>query len=197
VQAARDGTLFLEEITALPRVAQARLQPVLDQQQVLPVGAMHSVSVDVRVLAGTRQPLSTAVQEERFRPDLQALLDRTVFRIPPLRERRADIPSLFLHLLAQQGLTVPELSPRLVEALCVYDWPLNVRELDHLAQQLATLRPDEPLFRRSHLPDPIRWFSGERDGKSAPAPDATTSSTTSRPVAGRSADSRVPGLRGA
>jgi hypothetical protein len=163
-QAARGGTLFLDGISDLPQPAQARLLAVLDARP---------MPVDVRLLAATQVPLATAVQEKRFRADLQARLAGATLHLPPLRERRADIPSLFLHLLAQHGVAVPELSPRLVEALCVYDWPLNVRELDHLAERLALLRPDEPLLRRAHLPDAIRWFSGEPEGGAAgaPAPD--------------------------
>ena len=153
------SSLFLDEVTSVPPALQARLLEALDAP-----GA-------VRILAATRIPLHRAAAAGLFRWDLQARLDPYAFRLPPLRERRADVPSLFLHLLAQHGLTAPELSTRLVEALCAYHWPFNVRELDHLAQQLALLHGEEPLFRRAHLPDRIRYFaSGGQPPSPTPAP---------------------------
>jgi transcriptional regulator of acetoin/glycerol metabolism len=158
-RSAHGGTLFLDEVTELPLPAQAKLLRVLEQGAVLPVDDPRPPPVDVRVMAATQVPLAQAVADERFRADLRALLDGFTVRLLPLRERRVDVPSLFLHLLAGHGLTAPELSPRLVEALCVYDWPVNVRELDHLAQQLTLLHGQEPVFRRAHLPDRIRWYA--------------------------------------
>jgi hypothetical protein len=170
-RAAHGGTLFLDEVTDMPLAVQAKLLRALEQKEVLPIGESRAVAVDVRVIAATQVPLARAVAEKRLRPDLHARLDGFTLRLPPLRERRADIPSLFLHLLGRHGLAAPVLSPRLVEALCRYDWPLNVRELDFLAQRLALLLAGQPIFRRSHLPDRIRWFGSTRaeDGELRPA----------------------------
>jgi transcriptional regulator with PAS, ATPase and Fis domain len=126
---------------------------VLEEREVVPVGESTPIAVDVRFLAATQIPLGQAVAERRFRADLQARLDGFTLQLPPLRERPDDIPSLFLHLLRKHGL--PEgtgLSPRLIETLCGYGWPLNVRELDFLAQRLVAEHGREPLLRRSHLP---------------------------------------------
>jgi DNA-binding NtrC family response regulator len=114
------------------------------------------VPVDVRIIAATQIPLERAVADRKLRPDLRGRLGGYTLRIPPLRERRVDLPSLFRHLLQRHGLTAPRLSPRLVEALCIYGWPLNVRELDFLAGQLAALHAEEPVLRRSHLPEAMR-----------------------------------------
>ena len=154
-RAANGGTLFLDEVTDMPLGVQAKLLRALEQKEILPVGESRPVPVDVRIIAATQIPLERAVADRRLRPDLHARLDGYALRIPPLRERRDDIPSLFLHLLARHGLPAAKLSPRLVEALCLYRWPLNVRELDFLAARLVALHAGEPVLRRSHLPDRI------------------------------------------
>jgi transcriptional regulator of acetoin/glycerol metabolism len=153
VRAAHGGTLFLDEITDMPLALQAKLLRVLEEREVVPVGESTPIAVDVRFLAATQIPLGAAVAERRFRADLQARLDGFTLQLPPLRERPDDIPSLFLHLSRKHGLSAgTALSPRLIEALCGYGWPLNVRELDFLAQRLVAEHGREPLLRRSHLP---------------------------------------------
>ncbi len=152
------GSLFLDEVTHLPPESQPLLLRALAAVAgESPPGAGPGAP-DVRLLAATRVPLAGAVAERGFLPELQARLERFTLRLPPLRERRADVLALFVHLLAQHGLVAPELSTRLVEALCAYDWPFNVRELDHLTEQLTLLHGQEPMFRRSHLPDRIRYY---------------------------------------
>ena len=162
-RAAEAGTLFLEEIRHLPATVQGKLRRALEEGEVVPVGESRPVPVDVRVIAASQVPLARAVAEKRLCPELQGRLEGFTLQLPPLRERRQDIPSLFLHLLARHGLTAPELSPRMVEALCIYDWPLNVRELDHLAQHLSLLHAHDPSFRRSHLPDRIRYGTADAE----------------------------------
>jgi transcriptional regulator with PAS, ATPase and Fis domain len=159
-RSAHGGTLFLDEVTDMPAAVQAKELRALEQREVLPVGDSHPVAVDVRILAATQIPLGAAVAERRLRADLYARLDGYTLSIPPLRERRDDIPSLFLYLLGRHGLSAPTVSPRLIEALCTYAWPLNVRELDFLAQRLAALHAREPILRRSHLPERIRGLPG-------------------------------------
>jgi transcriptional regulator with PAS, ATPase and Fis domain len=145
----------------------------LEQKEILPVGESQPIAVDVRILSATQIPLESAVGDKRLRADFHARLDGYTLRIPPLRERRDDIPSLFLHLLGRHGLAAPTLSPRLVEAVCVYGWPLNVRELDFLAQRLAALHAGEPVLRRSHLPDRIRGLPAEPEGPITTEPPGT------------------------
>jgi transcriptional regulator with AAA-type ATPase domain len=178
-RAASGGTLFLDEVTDLPLAVQAKLLRALDRKEVLPVGESRAVPIDVRVVAATQMPLHRAVAEQKLRPDLHARLDGFTLTLPPLRERREDIPSLFLHLLARQGWPGARLSPRLVEALCIHRWPLNVRELDLLARRLVALHRGEPILRRSHLPDRIRLTGGTP--VPAPAPATPWAAPTSAP----------------
>jgi transcriptional regulator of acetoin/glycerol metabolism len=177
-RAADHGTLFLDEVTDMPLAVQAKLLRALEMKEVLPVGESRPVSVDVRIIAATQIPLDRAVAEKRLRPDLHARLDGFTLRIPPLRERRDDLPSLFVHLLRRHGLESPTLSPRLVEALCTYGWPLNVRELDFLAQRMAALHAGEPMLHRSHLPDRISRASAPP--AAAPAEGSSSAVMTTR-----------------
>jgi len=155
-RAAEGGTLLLDEVTDLPESVQAKLLRALEQHEISPLGESSPVRVDVRVLAATQIPLVQVVEERRFRGDLCARLDGLTIRLPPLREREQEIPYLFTYFLRlHAGGHPPEVEPRLVEQLCLYDWPFNVRELDLLARRLLVLHGHEDLLRRSHLPDQI------------------------------------------
>ena len=155
-RAAQGGTLLLDEIADLPEAVQAKLLRVLEQREILPLGESTPVPIDVRVLAATQIPLTQLVAERRFRADLCARLDGLTIRLPPLRERKQEIPYLFSHLLhLHSGGQPPKVEPRLVEQLCLYDWPFNVRELDLLVRRLLVLHGHEPFFRRSFLSEPI------------------------------------------
>lgn len=169
-RAAHGGTLFLDEVTDMPLAVQAKLLRALEQKEVLPVGESRAVPVDVRIIAATQVPLARAVADRRLRADLHARLDGYTLRLPPLAERRDDIPSLFAHLLARHRPDPPALSPRLVEALCLQAWPLNVRELDYLAQRLVALHAGQPILRRSHLPDRLGEGAAPEGGALAAAP---------------------------
>lgn len=155
-RAAHGGTLFLDEILELPRALQAKLLRAIELKEVLPLGETKPVPVDARFIAATQEPLARAVSEGRFRADLHARLDGLTVILPPLRERRADIAPLALEFLrrATQGRAVA-VEARLVEALCLYDWPLNVRELSLLIRQLADLCGTDDILKRSHLPERI------------------------------------------
>jgi transcriptional regulator with PAS, ATPase and Fis domain len=153
-RAADGGTLFLDEILELPRSIQAKLLRAIERQEVLPLGETQTVPVDVRIVTATQESLSAAVKDERFRADLLARLDGLTVVLPPLRERREDIVPLFLQFLSRQvsGSAV-SLDSKLVESLCIYDWPLNVRELAILTRRLLDLHGQKPTLKRSHLPD--------------------------------------------
>jgi transcriptional regulator with AAA-type ATPase domain len=156
-RAAHGGTIFLDEILELPLPIQAKVLRVLEQREVLPLGETTPVAVDLRIIAATQESLATAVTERRFRADLHARLDGLTVVLPPLRARREDIVPLFAQFLGRHGGgRAPALEPRLVEALCLYDWPLNVRELLLLARRLLGVHGHEPLLRRSHLPERIQ-----------------------------------------
>jgi transcriptional regulator with PAS, ATPase and Fis domain len=153
-RAAHQGTLFLDELSELPEPVQAKLLRALQQGEVLPLGEAHSVAVDVRVVAATQLPPAQAIAEQRLRADLGARLDGLTVSLPPLRTRKEEIPLLFSHLLAEHSGAQPAVvEPRLVEQLCLYDWPFNVRELDLLVRRLLVLHAHEGVLRRSHLPD--------------------------------------------
>jgi transcriptional regulator with PAS, ATPase and Fis domain len=155
-RAAHGGTLLLDEITDLPESVQAKLLRALEQREVSPLGESLPVTVDVRVLAATQIPLAQLVAEGRFRGDLCARLDGLTICLPPLRDRKQEIPYLFQYLLRlHSGGRPPTVEPRLVEQLCLYDWPFNVRELDHLVRRLLVLHGHEESLRRSHLPEYI------------------------------------------
>jgi transcriptional regulator with AAA-type ATPase domain len=152
-RAADGGTLFLDEILDLPLVLQAKLLRVLEDRKVRAIGETRAVPIDVRVVAATQEPLAAAVAARRFRPDLQARLEGLTVALPPLRSRREDIAPLFLTFLDRHGHgRAPPVETKLLEALCLYDWPLNVRELLLLARRMLALHGHEPALRKAHLP---------------------------------------------
>jgi len=147
------GTLFLDEVLELPLGLQAKLLRAAEEKRVRPVGAKEPVAVDARLVAAVQEPLATAVAEGRFRADLRARLEGLTVVLPPLRARREDVLPLFQCFWRRHaGGDPPALDPRFVEALAIYDWPLNVRELSHLALRLANLHGDAGPLTRTHLP---------------------------------------------
>ena len=141
--AAGDGTLFLDEVGDTPAEFQAKLLRVLQEHEFYPVGADRPQRTEARIVAATHRDLETAVAEERFRSDLYFRLRVLEIRIPPLRERKRDIPVLARHLLARNARTldrpVPELSDAALGVLESHDWPGNVRELENaLVRALVT-----------------------------------------------------------
>jgi transcriptional regulator with AAA-type ATPase domain len=158
LRAAHRGTLFLDEIVDLPLPIQAKLLRALEQREVIPLGEASPVQIDVRIVSAAQAPLSRAVADQRFRPDLFARLDGLTIEVPPLRERPDEVLFLFSRRLARHagGGAVPEIDMMLAEQLVLYDWPFNVRELDLLARQMIALHGDVPILKRSHLPDRLR-----------------------------------------
>ncbi len=151
-RAAHGGTLLLDEIGDLSASLQAKLLRVLEEHQVVPIGEPTPVSVDVRVVAAAQQSLEDAAKEGKCSADLCAHLNVLPVRLPPLRERVEDVPGLFLLKLKEHARRPPMLDWRFVERLCLHDWPLNVREIERLAERLA-LHVDEPVLRVAHLPE--------------------------------------------
>jgi DNA-binding NtrC family response regulator len=137
---ARGGTLFLDEIGEMAPPLQVRLLRTLESGEVRPVGSPRATSVDVRVIAATHRDLERAVKEGAFRQDLFYRLHVFAIRIPPLRERREDIPLLVAHFLAglaAQGRGSVSATPAAIAALAAHDWPGNVRELENTLERLA------------------------------------------------------------
>ena len=176
LQAASRGTLFLDEVVELPLDLQPKLLRAIEQQEVTPLGESRPISLDFRLVAAVQEPLAAAVAGKRFRPDLHARLDGVTLQVPPLRQRIEEIPFLFGKLLKKHmgAAPLPALDPLLIESLCRYSWPYNVRELDRLAQNLVALHAHEPILRPSHLPE--RLSSGVPASAQDPVgkPDAQT-----------------------
>ncbi len=153
-RAAQHGTLLLDEVCELPLALQAKLLRVLEQREVQPLGEPRPTKLDVRVLAAAQGSLAHEVEAGRFRADLFARLDGLTVKLPPLRERRGEVPYLFTRLLVEgSGGRPPQVDARVVERLCLYDWPFNVRELTLLVKRLLVLYGAEPRIKLKHLPE--------------------------------------------
>jgi two-component system nitrogen regulation response regulator NtrX len=150
------GTLFLDEVGDMTLKTQAKVLRVLQEQKVEPVGGTGAVAVDVRVIAATNKNLEEEIRKGTFREDLFFRLNVIPFAVPPLRERREDVPLLTRHFVAQisseYGKRPKELSPDTMEVLTGYPWPGNVRELRNIIERLVIMTPGERIEVR-HLPD--------------------------------------------
>jgi transcriptional regulator with PAS, ATPase and Fis domain len=159
VRAAAGGTLFLDEIGELSAAAQAKMLRFLESGEVIPVGESRPLSVDVRIIAATHRDLEQSVAAGTFRRDLYYRLYVVPLYLPPLRERRADIPKLTKRFLAefasQHGQSPTSLDSAAMCALCNYQWPGNIRELRNLCERLTILTPGRILGVNS-LPVEIR-----------------------------------------
>jgi len=146
---ANGGTLFLDEIGDMPLALQTRLLRVLAEGEFFRVGGRELIRVDVRVIAATHQPLQALVEQGRFRADLLHRLDVVRLPLPPLRERREDIPQLAARFLgnaaARMHVPVKALGKAALDRLRMHDWPGNVRELENLCWRLAALAPGDTI----------------------------------------------------
>jgi len=149
IQAADGGTLFLDEIGNLPLHLQPKLLTVLEQRKVTPVGANQPIPVDIRVIAATNMTPAMLRDERQFRQDLLFRLNTVEIDLPPLRDRREDVPALIDHYLTfyaeRYKRSRPELSPQALGALVAHDWPGNVRALRHAVERAVILAGDGPL----------------------------------------------------
>ncbi|MBM4090282.1 MAG: sigma-54-dependent Fis family transcriptional regulator [Planctomycetes bacterium] len=158
-EVAHGGTLFLDEIGELPKAMQAKLLRVLESGEIRRVGDNDSFHVDVRVVCATHRDLEVMVQEKTFRDDLMFRINTFEIRIPPLRNRFADIPELAEHLLRRFlpnaiGIAGGLFDPDAIHALQAYSWPGNVRELANVVEH-ATILGEHPPITLHHLPDRI------------------------------------------
>ncbi len=155
---ASGGTLFLDEVGEMSLPVQAKLLRVLQDHTLERLGSNRSVTVDVRIIAATQKELATEVSKGTFRQDLYYRLKVVPISLPPLRQRREDIPLLAAHfarLFAHKYNRSFELSPECLAYLCQLSWPGNVRELLHLMERLAVTCP-APVVRPEHLPPEYR-----------------------------------------
>jgi transcriptional regulator with GAF, ATPase, and Fis domain len=148
-EAAHGGTIFLDEISSMSPKLQVKLLRVLQEREFERVGESRTIRVDTRVIAATNQSLEDEIEAGRFRDDLYYRLNVVPIRLPPLRERREDIPSLagfFLERYSEENRRdTPELTAGVLHALEGYDWPGNVRELENYIERAVVLANGEPL----------------------------------------------------
>jgi len=137
------GTLFLDEVVELSPNVQVKLLRVLQERAFERVGGTKTLNVDIRLIAASNRDLETEVEGDNFRRDLFYRLNVVPLVLPPLRERREDIPGLAAHFAAKaaekHGRATPQLSPELIDSLHEYDWPGNVRELENLMERVVLL----------------------------------------------------------
>jgi transcriptional regulator with PAS, ATPase and Fis domain len=164
-QLANGGTIFLDEVGEMSPTLQVKLLRVLQDREVRPVGADRVLKVDVRVIAASNKELAAEVESGNFREDLFYRLQVIPIVMPPLRERRSDIPLLVRHFLEKHNRKrtgrPAEIAEEAMVHLWEYDWPGNVRELENLLERLVILSEDGRI-ELEHLPPSIRSFISEK-----------------------------------
>jgi two-component system nitrogen regulation response regulator NtrX len=160
---AHGGTLFLDEVADMSLKTQAKVLRALQEQRVEPVGGAQFVTVDVRVIAATNKKLEEEIQAGRFREDLYFRLNVIPFQVPPLRERREDIPMLVRHFVAEfsaeYGRRPKEIAAGAMEQLAALPWPGNVRELRNIIERLVIMTPGDRI-EAQHIPAPLLDLPG-------------------------------------
>jgi len=170
---AHSGTIFLDEIAELPLGAQVRLLNVLQSREIERVGGTKTISLDIRIIAATNRNLQEMVELNQFREDLWFRLNVFPIWIPPLRERRSDIPALLQHFIHQKAKelklpAIPTLSLSAIDPLMDYHWPGNVRELQNIVERALILNPRGPIsfehfniIRSQKAPQPVASSTGD------------------------------------
>jgi transcriptional regulator with PAS, ATPase and Fis domain len=152
---AQNGTVLLDEIGDMPVATQAKLLRVLEDGRVRRLGGKNEIQLDVRIIAATNAPLDNAIKDGKFREDLFYRLNVFPIPLPPLRERKEDLPVLSTALLQdlnrKHGTKVTDLAPEVLEKFRAYPWPGNVRELRNVVER-AVILAGEGTIQLSHLP---------------------------------------------
>jgi len=164
MESAGTGTLFLDEIGDLPVDLQAKLLRALQEKEVKPVGSTERVPISTRIIAATNRDLDAAVRQGQFRQDLFFRLNVVQIKIPPLRERKSDIPLLvnaFLEKFSDSHGNVRAISEDAMARLIAYDWPGNVRELENAIERAVALGSG-PILHAGDLPSSLQYGTGER-----------------------------------
>jgi len=159
VELADGGTAFFDEIGDLPLEMQVKLLRLIQEREFRAVGALQWRKVDLRIIAATHRDLKQEVAAGRFRHDLYFRLNVFAIRVPPLRQRREDIPLLVDHFLdLGQAMGLPEFRPstELIETFLEYDWPGNVRELKHCIDRMSAMH-SEGAMQMADLPSPLQY----------------------------------------
>ncbi len=173
-ESANEGTIFLDEIGELPINLQVRLLRVIQEREIDKIGFPKPIPVNVRIIAATNRNLRTHIEDGHFREDLFYRLSVVTVELPPLRERREDIPLLFTHFLNKHStrykLPIPSINEEALEVLMRHDWPGNVRELENVAEHAVVLGASE-VIRIEDLPAQIRYATSRVSSISLKLPD--------------------------
>lgn len=165
-QKAHGGTLFLDEVGDMSLKTQAKVLRTLEEQRFVPIGSDDAITVDARVIASTNKDLEEEISKGNFREDLFYRLNVIPFSVPPLRERKEDIPLLARHFLkefsAAYGRRPREIADDAIEVLMRYSWPGNVRELRNVIERIVIMNPTTVRFERKHLPPLVHRDGGRR-----------------------------------
>jgi transcriptional regulator with PAS, ATPase and Fis domain len=158
------GTIFLDEIAKLPLLSQTRLLHVLQNKTIERLGGTKTINLDIRVIAATNQDIKERIQTNQFREDLWFRLNVFPITIPPLRQRKSDIPALLQHFLSLKSKqlklpAIPPISPGNLDTLMDYHWPGNVRELENIVERTLIIDRKGPLNF-----DHLKADQGEGDG---------------------------------
>lgn len=177
--AAQGGTLFLDEVAELPMHMQVKLLRVIQEKAVRPIGARAEVGIDVRILSATHKNLAQLVELGSFRQDLFYRINVIELRVPPLRERRGDVPQLATRVLERLagdngGAAPAELLPETLRALCAYDFPGNVRELENVLERAVALCEDNRITTEDLR---LSGTTAHPEPRAAPAPAPAPSAT--------------------
>lgn len=167
IQIADEGTFFLDEIGEMPLDMQTKLLRVLQDGRFYPIGSHKEVEVDIRVVCATNRDLLKAIEEGRFREDLYYRINVLHIEMPPLRQRREDIPNLVAHFVAKHGprveARVEGICPKAMARVAAYQWPGNVRELENFVERLLVYHGEETEITVEHVTE-LLPESREDDG---------------------------------
>src|SRR6201993_195314 len=164
-QRAHGGTLFLDEVGDMSLKTQSKVLRTLDEQRFTPVGSEVTVTVDIRVIASTNKDLEEEISRGNFREDLFYRLNVIPFFVPPLRERKEDVPLFAKHFIkefsSRYSRRTREITDDATEILMKYSWPGNVRELRNMIERIVIMNPTTTRFESKHLP-PLAYREGSR-----------------------------------
>ncbi len=166
LEAANGGTVLLDEVGEMPLSMQVKLLRVIQERTFLRVGGVNPIDLDVRFIAATNRDLDKMASTGDFRQDLYYRLKVVTIELPPLRERRDDIPALTMHFAEKSakkfGKSVPDVTPEFLEPLKSYPFPGNIRELEHIVERAVALSQDDSL-KASDLPPDLKLIGVESD----------------------------------
>jgi two-component system, NtrC family, response regulator PilR len=199
-QAANGGTLFLDEVAELPLHMQVKLLRAIQEKAVRPIGAREEVPVDVRILSATHKNLGQLVEQGQFRQDLFYRINVIELHVPPLRERRGDVPQLAAFILAQlaakSGDSAGRLQPQALQALEEYDFPGNVRELENVLERAMAMCDGDSIGAADlMLPQrPLRQGGESRNDASHPSAASAQAAAPVAPGPGIALDDYISNL---